>query len=215
MQDPDLWHRIASHQFPDDSDGQSFVDQLRRDQGISRTTALRGIEEYRRFLYLAATGKGRTVPTRAVDAVWHLHLTHTRDYWEVFVPDVLGGDPVHHTPGKPRGHNADFERTLDRYREEFGEDPPKGIWTRRRMGHDLIGVVMAGGFALFWTWSAVMTGAPILFAAFGLTLAAFVLLAALAPTLADKGIHIGFGVDIWSDSAGGDCGSDGGGSCGD
>lgn len=216
MTDPDLWERILSHALPDDSGGRSFVDQLRADQRISAKTARRGIEEYRRFLYLSATGVGRTVPSRAVDAVWHLHLTHTRDYWEVFVPQILGGNPIHHAPGTPAGHSNDYAATLKRYEMEFGETPPKGIWRRTSPVTEWLSTAFIGTFGVCWIGGAVSVGAPILITAISGAVITTLFLISLAPHLHRAGWDIGFGVDIWADAHGGECSSDGdGGGCGD
>ncbi|MEM8823450.1 MAG: hypothetical protein AAGF30_07565 [Pseudomonadota bacterium] len=215
MTDPDLWARLLDYPLPSDSGGRSFVEQLRADQRISEKTARRGIEEYRRFLYLSATGVGRTVPSRAVDTVWHLHLAHTRDYWEKFVPEVLGGNPIHHAPGTPDGHANDFAATLKRYEMEFGEAPPRGIWKRGSPLKDWAATLFTGVFGAFWVGGVSAIGAPFLFTLSGAVLAASLFLLTLGPHLSRAGLEVNFGVDIWSDSEGGDCGADGGGGCGD
>ena len=212
--DDALWNRISTYSLPDDSAGLSFLEQLRAQQGISRKTALRGIEEYRRFVFLSATGDGRSVPSRAVDAVWHLHLTHTRDYWQRFVPDVLQGRELHHTPGKVPGHKTDFADTVRRYEMTFGEAPPKGIWKQRTLIGTVAGLIFALAFVSAWLGLAIVGGAPTIFVMAGVLLGALVVYMGAVQVLDYFGIEIGVGVDIWSDGEGGDCG-DGGGGCGD
>lgn len=214
MQNQTLWTNIAAHPMPADSAGRPFVEQLCEDQKISRKTAERGILEYKRFLYLCATGGGRCVPTKAVDAVWHLHLTHTRDYWNRFVPQVLDGQAIHHTPGAVPGHAGDFKETLRRYAEEFGETPPKGIWQRKSLGSGLTGMFFALLFTSFWLFLAIAGDAPVWFVAAGGLMGVLVLFTTVATALDSAGISTGLEFDIWSDSDGGDCGDCGGG-CGD
>lgn len=214
LTDRALWARIASYPMPADAAGVSFEDQLRDAHGISLRTARTAIAEYRRFLYLSALKQGRTVPTKAVDEVWHLHLTHTRDYWERFVPQVLDGQPIHHSPGQPQGHIDDFRATEGRYVAEFGEDPPKGMWkTATRKGNVLTGV-LAVAFGLCFVTASLNNDVPLPFTAFAViwtAIAAWSLFAAL--TTSDDG-SVQFSIDIWADGEGGDCGSCGGG-CGD
>ncbi|MEM8823449.1 MAG: hypothetical protein AAGF30_07560 [Pseudomonadota bacterium] len=194
--------------MPADAAGRSFAEQLRDEHNISQETAERGIAEYRRFLYLSALGEGRNVPSRAVDAVWHLHLTHTRDYWERFVPDVLGGTPIHHQPGSPEGHRADYARTIDRYEAEFGEAPPKGIWRQTRfLPLQVLGIL---ALTLIFGIAGLGSDAPI-FGAWPLLIGGYMLWRTLSEAYPDARFAIE--IDIWSDREGGDCGDCGG--CGD
>ncbi len=109
-----------------------FADKLAREQGWTRAFADRAIEEYKRFLFLAATSGALTVPSEAVDQVWHLHLTHTRSYWDDLCAKTLGR-PLHHDPS-PGGwtardrHARAYARTLERYRRVFGAAPDCTIW---------------------------------------------------------------------------------------
>lgn len=210
MKNEPLWERIAAYPLPADGAGLSFVEQLRKDQRISEKTARRGIEEYRRFLYLSATDDARTVPTKAVDAVWHLHLTHTRDYWERFVPDVLDGKPIHHAPGALAGQSADFAVTLRRYEAEFGEAPPKGIWRHRSVLSRIVAAVFALVWTVMWVAGSLAAGLPI-FAFVGLAFGGLFIMASVSEFV--PGLSIG--IDIWSDSDGGDCSDGDGGGCGD
>ncbi|KAF1029384.1 MAG: hypothetical protein GAK40_00523 [Burkholderia plantarii] len=63
---------------------------------------------------------------------WHLHLQYTHEYWHTFCATVLGA-PLHHFPGDGNAleaarYDADYARTLERYRHVFGEAPPAAIW---------------------------------------------------------------------------------------
>ncbi|TFL18648.1 glycine-rich domain-containing protein [Jannaschia formosa] len=211
MRNRPLWDAIRAHPLPAGAAGASFAEQLAREHRISLTTAFRGIEEYRRFIYLAALDEGRSVPSRAVDAVWHLHLTHTRDYWTRFVPGALGGRPVHHQPGTPAGHGGDYADTIRRYEREFGEAPPKGIWSHRSGW----GGVAAMAFGAVWMMALVSIGQAeglLLLSLFGLVSGGCIFILGLSQAVPALGFE--FGIDIWSDSEGGDCGDCGGG-CGD
>ena len=90
---------------------------------------LRELREYRRFVFLACVVGREVTPSKAVDAVWHLHLLHTRDYWQTFCPQVLCTD-LHHEPSAgaehaPRYHDQ-YAKTLLSYARWFG--PPSQAW---------------------------------------------------------------------------------------
>jgi hypothetical protein len=110
----------------------SFSARLARENGWTRAEALKVMEEYRRFVYLAMTAGHPVTPSVAVDQAWHLHLTYTRSYWDDLCGRVLGR-PLHHDPTK--GGSAEggrftgyYARTLQSYRAAFGQEPPAGIW---------------------------------------------------------------------------------------
>ena len=108
MRNRPLRDAIRAHPRPTDAAGVFFAEQLAREHKISLTIANRGIEEYRRFIYVSALNEGRPVPSNGDDAVWHLHLVHTRDDWIRFVPEALCERAVYHEPGAPAGHSSDY-----------------------------------------------------------------------------------------------------------
>jgi hypothetical protein len=120
------WH-------PDDA-GSSFPfsKRLARENGWTMAHARRVVEEYKRFVFLALQAGHPVTPSDAVDQAWHLHLTFTRSYWEDLCENILG-QRLHHTPtrgGLREGEKyADlYGRTLQSYRDLFGEAPPADIW---------------------------------------------------------------------------------------
>ena len=142
FEDPDeaaLWRRIAAHPFSRPDIALDFTGRLAAEMGWSRGEAERAIEEYRRFCFLAVSGEAQVTPSEEVDAVWHLHLTYSRDYWRVWCPQVLGTD-LHHEPTAGGGAEAarfreHYARTLARYEARFGPPDP-GFWpgTAERFG---------------------------------------------------------------------------------
>ena len=117
---------IANYIFPPALEG-----KLVAEQKWTPDYARRVLTEYRRFIHLAATAGHEVTPSQVVDEAWHLHLTFSRDYWERLVP--LLPAPLHHEPaagepGDAQKYAAQYRRTLDDYRREFGEDPPADIW---------------------------------------------------------------------------------------
>lgn len=109
-----------------------FSSQLRQDYGWSRHYTQRAIEEYRRFLWIAATSGQEVTPSKVVDQIWHLHILHTRSYYDDLCRDMLGY-VLHHNPGD--GSAADerfpenYRATLALYEAAFGP-PPADIWPR-------------------------------------------------------------------------------------
>lgn len=128
----DLLDRILAHQFDDPDVELPFSVRLAHENGWTEEFALRVVDEYRRFVYLACTGREEVTPSDEVDQAWHLHLAYSRDYWLKFCPDVLQQD-LHHGPtagGEVENdrYKANYLRTLNLYNEEFGEKPPIDIW---------------------------------------------------------------------------------------
>ena len=127
-----LWELLQGFGF-DQADAQfPFSRRLARDNGWSHAFALRVVEEYRRFLFLAMQAGHPVTPSDQVDQAWHLHLVYTRSYWEDLCAGVLG-QPLHHGPtkgGADEGHKFHdwYQNTLDSYERLFGERAPEDIW---------------------------------------------------------------------------------------
>jgi hypothetical protein len=127
-----LWLRLCDHYIGPSDVSLSFAARLARENGWTAAHTQRVLEEYRRFVFLAMTAGHEVTPSDAVDQAWHLHLTYTRDYWDVFCPQVLGG-PLHHGPtagGPAETHRfyASYAATLAAYEAAFGAPPPEALW---------------------------------------------------------------------------------------
>lgn len=138
-----LWGRIVAHRFDDPAARLTFTARLARENGWTIGRAVRVVEEYRRFAFLAMTATHFVTPSEDVDQVWHLHLAYTHDYWETFCGEVLRS-PFHHGP--TRGGSAEaaryegqYRQTLNAYTAAFDTPPPADIWPapERRFGADL------------------------------------------------------------------------------
>ncbi|WP_295389450.1 TIGR04222 domain-containing membrane protein [uncultured Thiodictyon sp.] len=130
-----LWARLQAHPFESPADSLDFARRLAREQGWGLARARAAIDEYRRFCFLCCTVGEEMTPSQAVDEVWHLHLTFSRDYWQTFCPLVLG-TALHHGPtrgGRTEGlrFREQYARTLAAYERRFGP-PPLAFWPGSR-----------------------------------------------------------------------------------
>jgi hypothetical protein len=128
----DLWQRLADYTPGPQAAPFGFIKRLSQENGWSHAYSRRVLSEYRRFAYLACIAPQIMTPPDAVDQVWHLHLTYSRDYWQRFCPQVLGSD-LHHGPtegggAERRRYLEAYQATLALYAEEFGSKPPEDIW---------------------------------------------------------------------------------------
>ncbi len=139
-----IWRAIDAHPMPE-----NFTSGLMHAHSIKRETAERAILEYKRFIFLVATAEGvRRVPSKAVDHVWHAHMMHSRDYWDVFCAAI--GQPIHHTPGGAGAeHLEDYHATQRAYVKAFDEAPAKGIWRKPprfgTLGFAIVGAIFVAG----------------------------------------------------------------------
>lgn len=122
------WQRIEQHRIGGAET--VFLARLAREQVWSEARARGALFEYRRFVFLAVASAHRVSPSRAVDAVWHLHLLFTRDYWTSFCGDCLGR-PLHHEPEtsalQAMQQRTQYAQTCASYRQFFGP-PPAAFW---------------------------------------------------------------------------------------
>lgn len=126
-----LWQRLEQHDFGTRGHRLGFAARLAREHGWSEAYAAGAVREYKRFCFLAMAGGHTVTPSDAVDEVWHLHLTYSRDYWTRYCPEVLGGD-LHHDPsrgGREQAslHYEQYAQTLASYQHWFGP-PPLEFW---------------------------------------------------------------------------------------
>ena len=209
-----LWELISNHPMPSDTTGQSFCEQLMKEHRIRRDTALTAIEEYRKFMFLCATREARNVPSKAIDLVWHQHMQHSRDYWDVFCAKI--GKPIHHAPGgEGRRHLDDYKATIAAYRSRFGT-PPKGVWRHQSRLGSIFALIFCSLFVLVGVSLLASGEAPMLFAV-AFTMIPLFAMGSLLYSMTPHGeFELTFEAgDPFADSDAGDCGSGDGGGCGD
>lgn len=128
----ELYTRLQNFSLDQPGAQFSFSQRLAQENCWSFVYTCRVIEEYKKFAFLAVAAGHPVTPSDQVDQVWHLHLTYTRSYWEIFCPKILR-TPLHHEPTQggttEHGKFTDwYSHTLESYQQFFGEDPPDDIW---------------------------------------------------------------------------------------
>lgn len=175
----DLWQRLLDYEIGPENAALSFVSRLARENRWSRPFTERVILEYKKFCYLAISAGHEVTPSDAVDQVWHLHLTYSRDYWDIFCRDILRAD-LHHGPTaggqvERTRYYDQYARTFRSYEEAFGEAPPPDIWpgAKRRFGVDPQGLRVNPKDVMILDRRAAMLGA-IGWVALGISIAVIV-----------------------------------------
>ncbi len=124
--------KLKKFQVFSDGDLDVFWSKLTSENGWSLPYAKAVFLEYKKFVWLAKNSHDRVVPSRAIDAVWHLHMTFTKSYWHDLCEDVLHRE-FHHTPSSKNNKSealdsVDYKNTLKMYEVEFGVAPSVKYW---------------------------------------------------------------------------------------
>ncbi len=127
-----LYDRISEFSFDEGDEQLPFARRLARENVWPPHYAARVMDEYKRFMFLAAVSGHPVSPSDQVDQAWHMHLVYTRSYWDRFCGEVLG-KPFHHGPTRGgqeelRKHQRWYAQTLESYTRFFGCEPPADIW---------------------------------------------------------------------------------------
>jgi len=130
--DSELWRKIQAFDIDGGVAAFPFVKKLARENGWDLGHSEKVIEEYRRFVYLAMVAGHPVSPSDQVDQSWHMHMLYTESYWSRMTVEILPR-PLHHGPSKGGSIESQkfddwYARTLDSYRNEFGEEPPSDVW---------------------------------------------------------------------------------------
>lgn len=129
---PTLWERIEAFSIDDPTAGIKFSDKLAFQNGWTPAFTTKAVTEYKKFIFLCCLSPTGASPSKAVDDVWHLHLTYTQNYWKDFCGNTLQKE-IHHHPSKGGAAEMDKHRnwyaeTLALYKEVFDEEPPADVW---------------------------------------------------------------------------------------
>jgi hypothetical protein len=106
-----------------------FVQRVAMENCWDLKKAESGIDEYKKFMILAAISPTPVTPSDEVDQIWHLHIVHMKNYSDFC--KILGKDIIH---GPTEGGEVEDARYLDQYqytlkfyKETFSE-PPLEFW---------------------------------------------------------------------------------------
>ena len=126
----ELWNKIVDYDFDSPMREYGFSTRLANENYWTKNYTEKAILEYKKFMYLAATSEMMVSPSEIVDVVWHQHLVFTQSYSDFC--RVLGKQ-IQHVPSTHSQADAEKfqqakERTNNRYRSVFGEQP-REIWS--------------------------------------------------------------------------------------
>lgn len=77
-----LWNEIEKFDFDFSLSEYGFSTRLAYENEWTTFFTQKAIEEYKKFMYLAATSNQMVSPSEIVDIVWHQHLIFTQSYKE-------------------------------------------------------------------------------------------------------------------------------------
>ena len=96
-----------------------FIERLMKENLWSDTYTRRVINEYKKFIFMAKSG--RVAPSYEVDQAWHMHILFTKEY--KVMCDAFLGTFLHHEPTEPKDVRTagkdDYKATKERYRWTF------------------------------------------------------------------------------------------------
>ncbi|AWM13546.1 hypothetical protein DI487_06515 [Flavobacterium sediminis] len=76
----EIWDPIERFEFDQAVSGYGFITRLAFENNWTAFFTLKAIEEYKKFMYLAAVENVMVSPSKIVDVVWHQHLIFTQSY---------------------------------------------------------------------------------------------------------------------------------------
>jgi hypothetical protein len=129
---PNLWEKINEKFGGTDASTKAFADKIARKNSCSKGYALKAVNEYKKFLYLAVISDFHVTPSQPIDKVWHEHILFTQAYG-IFCEEIIEYNLNHHPELIPmeeqtERYHAQYLSTIELYIEEFGKLPPANIW---------------------------------------------------------------------------------------
>lgn len=129
------WEILTKLPIDDPNSALKFSGRLARENNWNKNYALKLVDEYKKFVFLAKHAGHPVTPSVEVDEVWHLHMIYTQSYW-VDMCKTLDFQ-LHHGPTKGGKAENDkytnwYEKTLESYRKYFGE-PPADCWPESKI----------------------------------------------------------------------------------
>lgn len=127
--DNSLWTKVLAFDIDDPLSEYGFSTRLAHENAWTITFTQQAILEYKKFMFLAATGDTMVSPSEIVDIVWHQHLIFTQSYSQFckVLDKRIEHIPSTHNRQEKEKFDAAKENTRRRYEENFGEQPEE-IW---------------------------------------------------------------------------------------
>jgi len=130
----ELWEKIQNFQIDDPASTFPFSKKLAKEINWSPSFTNNVIAEYRKFIFLCCISPNGASPSEIVDKVWHLHLTYTDNYWNLFCKQTLNKE-IHHYPSKggtaeKHKHTDWYDDTLQLYESTFDHKPAADTWPK-------------------------------------------------------------------------------------
>ncbi len=150
MKDPDLWARLTAHDFAMTEPGHDLAAMVARETTLTAAQAHIAVEEYRRFLYLAAAHGPAIAPSHVVHAVWRVHLDDRHAYGIMLENVISGTLPRFNASRVPKAYGPVDASTLALLRSEFGGAPNPKVWPDANLRRWAIGIgwAVAAGFVV-------------------------------------------------------------------
>lgn len=130
----ELWKQIQQFEFDQNAGEYGFYIRLADENAWSMHFTQLAVEEYKKFMYLAAVSDQMVSPSETVDVVWHQHLIFTQSYGSFC--KILGKQIPHipstHALEEATKFKLAKERTKSLYEQYFGEQP-ETIWGYNQM----------------------------------------------------------------------------------
>ena len=89
MRDPALWGVLRDYPFALEGKVPTLLRVLLRKSTLGQSRAKRALDEYRRFLYLAALEGAKVAPPPLIQAIWRAHAGNWRGYHQNLCQTVL------------------------------------------------------------------------------------------------------------------------------
>lgn len=152
---PELWQKVQDFEMSSPLDEFGFSTRLQFENNWTIAFSLQAIEEYKKFMFLAAVNDKMVSPSEIVDIVWHQHLIYSESYKNfcgILGKNILHVPSTHNMSEKQKFSDA-MNFTEQEYQRHFGELPTE-FWKSKTMysglGLTVGNLIPDSKFVLFW-----------------------------------------------------------------
>ncbi len=155
MQDPALWAAIRDHPLRLEGKLPDLERLVLRHGRLGGARTRAALQEYRRFLYLAALAPREVAAPPLIHRIWRAHARNHQGYTVDLSRGVIRRPLPEPFDLPPPLTDAAHARTRALYRAEFGAAPPRSLWPGP--------LGMPARSVLGWARPGFMLGAVLLF----------------------------------------------------